>query len=463
MPRKRTGEPYKSKGIWWARISVYETHDGVRVRVRKRVCLDTPHEPVAKVKLAALLRTGHVDMPTLRELGERWTSGALAREHPDQVVAKRSAKDDVGRLEAHIYPTLGDKPIDQITRDDCAAVMRALPESAKRSRAHVAGTLSRLLKLAVHPLGLLERTPLPPGFVPKRPKLKAMAWLYPDEDARLLACTGVALFWRMLWGVLAREGMRAGEACRLTWADLDLRRGMVKLDKNKTDDPRSWALDPGVRAALHQWRALRSAEPPTALVFTRPDGRPHKAPELAPALREHLRLIGLEAERPELFETTDERQRFRAHDLRGTFVTINLALGKSEAWIADRTGHRSSAMIARYKRTARSFAELGLGALAPLDAAVQWATKGPERSGNLNDIEYLAASPTGFESAGIVATAGQSETLGPPSEVRPRASAGAGLFSWPKRIDPVGRQSTPLGVGAALALRRAGFVFRDDD
>jgi len=54
------------------------------------------------------------------------------------------------------------------------------------------------------------------------------------------------------------------------------------------------------------------------------------------------------------------------HELRGTFVTISLANGKSESWIADRTGHRSSQMIARYKRTARTFAELHLGALALL-------------------------------------------------------------------------------------------------
>jgi hypothetical protein len=54
------------------------------------------------------------------------------------------------------------------------------------------------------------------------------------------------------------------------------------------------------------------------------------------------------------------------HDLRGTFVTMALANGRSEAWISDRTGHRSSAMIAKYKRTARTFGELALGDLVSL-------------------------------------------------------------------------------------------------
>ncbi len=59
----------------------------------------------------------------------------------------------------------------------------------------------------------------------------------------------------------------------------------------------------------------------------------------------------------------------RVHDLRGTFVTTALANGKSESWISDRTGHRSSAMINNHKRVARSFEELELGAPLPLDQA----------------------------------------------------------------------------------------------
>jgi integrase len=51
----------------------------------------------------------------------------------------------------------------------------------------------------------------------------------------------------------------------------------------------------------------------------------------------------------------------RVHDLRGTFVTVSLANGKSESWISDRTGHRSSLMIARYKRMARTLDELHAG------------------------------------------------------------------------------------------------------
>jgi len=56
--------------------------------------------------------------------------------------------------------------------------------------------------------------------------------------------------------------------------------------------------------------------------------------------------------------------------LRGTFVTLALANGKTESWVADRTGHKSSQMINRYRRSARSAKEHSLEPLIPLDLAL---------------------------------------------------------------------------------------------
>ena len=75
-------------------------------------------------------------------------------------------------------------------------------------------------------------------------------------------------------------------------------------------------------------------------------------------------------DRPELFALTKVRRPIRVHDLRASFVSLALANGRSEAWISDRTGHRSSTMIHRYKRQARHAEELGLGWFAPLADAL---------------------------------------------------------------------------------------------
>jgi integrase len=215
----------------------------------------------------------------------------------------------------------------------------------------------------------LPASPLPKGFLP-RVKVRPGAYLYPAEDRALLACKDVPLVNRILYGFLAREGMRREEALSLSWDDLDLDLGAVRLDTNKTDDPRAWALDPGTAATLRWWKDRCTS----AKVF----GDVIDPGHLADVFREHLR--SAKVTRPELFEHNEKRRQINVHGLRATFVTLSLANGKSEAWVQDRTGHRSSIMVNRYRRVARTAAELGLGPLTPLDKAIPELRKKARRS-----------------------------------------------------------------------------------
>ena len=311
---------------------------------------------------------------TFRQLGEHWTSGKLHREFPDHVKGKDGAQDasrlaklcaiDVGGI------ALGDVPLAHFTIDHAERAMAQLPGSAKRpgSRRQYVQVLHRVLVLAVYPCRLIPANPLPKGFVPKSGKPPAYPYLYPAEDEALMGGAGkVPLSRRVLFGFLAREGCRIGEAAALTFADLDLERGAVTLDENKTDDARAWALDPGVVVALRAWRAQRGAES-TDRVFVDEHGRPLPSESLADVLRADLQAVGVD--RKELLTAGTNRQPLRVHDLRGTFITLSLANGKTETWVADRTGHTSSNMINRYRRAARSAGELELGPLLPLEQVV---------------------------------------------------------------------------------------------
>ncbi|HZO16918.1 MAG TPA: tyrosine-type recombinase/integrase, partial [Polyangiaceae bacterium] len=254
------------------------------------------------------------------------------------------------------------------------------PELSAASRRQIAQLMHRVLGLGVFPLRLREANPLPRGWLPKPTNGKAKSWLYPEEEAQLLRCTRVPLGHRVAYGVLAREGMRKSELLALTWDDVDLKRGAVSLDENKTDDPRTWALGDDVVAALHAWRDL-CGKPEHGPVFTELDGtqlilradgddddrertkgEPYRPPRRG--LRAHLKLAGVD--RAQLFERSAARQPVRLHDLRATFVTLALATGRSETWVADRTGHRSSQMINKYRRAARTAAELDLGWFKPM-------------------------------------------------------------------------------------------------
>ena len=344
------------------------------------------HVKATVTKLAAgLMRVQKKDVPrpgvisTMSQLGAAWTSGELAAKYPDHVKSKRTADKDKQRL-THLYKSIGDVKVSAFRLVDAELAMAALPKSAKSSatRRQYAQLLAKLCHLAVYPLKLISASPLPRGFLPKVKRTKATAWLYPAEEAQLLACEDVTLERRVLYGFLAREGLRCGEALGLQWSDLDLTRGVVKLDRNKTDDPRVWAMTPGVAAALKRYQETVVGD----RVFT-----VLNEDRLAEAFRADLELA--KVDRPELFERSKTRQPIRLHDLRATFVTLALAAGKSEAWVSDRTGHRSSVMLANYRRGARTAAELGLGELAPLDEAIAWRYTATPNAGR-----YSEANPS---------------------------------------------------------------------
>jgi integrase len=307
--------------------------------------------------------------PTFREFAEEWTSGKLHKRFPDHVKLKKTADEDVYRLEAHVYPLIGDLPLRLISLEDAERVMHKLDSALSvGSRRQVAQLLHRVLTLAAYPARILETSPIPEGFLPKPAATKAQAWLYPAEEKALLSCSEVPLLYRLFYGVLVREGMRRDEALSLTWANIDLERGTVTLDENKTDDPRAWVLGDDVVRALKIWRTHYAAGvTASSKIFAHPD-QPLDGDHVAASLRTHLQKAG--GVRAELFERTAKRSPIRAHDLRATFVTLALAANKTETWVCDRTGHRSSQMLNKYRRAARTAAELRLGWLEALDEAI---------------------------------------------------------------------------------------------
>jgi len=267
---------------------------------------------------------------TVQELGEAWTGGTLAKEYPDQI--RRSERDDEIRLARHVYPVVGAVRVRDLTVEECETVMRSLaPTLAVNTRHNVGLTLGRILTLAVYPLKIIAASPFPKGLLPSagKGKGKALADYRPADDALLLACAAVPLHYRMLWGFIAREGMRSSEAIQLRWGDVDLKDGSVVLDENKSDDPRSWPLDAGVVRALKAFKPEKAE--PRDLIFVEENGGEHNRHALAKTLREHLRAAGLEdGPRAKLFEHSKTRLQVRAHDLRAGFVTTALANGRTE-------------------------------------------------------------------------------------------------------------------------------------
>lgn len=251
--------------------------------------IDLIQKSVARLLSETFVRS---DDMTFGKFAGMWTSGELHRQFPDHIKQKASAKDDEGRLAKYVLPIVEDVPLRAFSLDHAELIMRGIPrEASAATRRHVAQILNRLLKIAAYPARMIERSPLPTGFLPKLGPEKAKPYLYPDEDARLLACTSVDVEYRVFYGVLDREGFRVGEllgnakmgSTPIAWSNFDLDRGLVTLDENKTDDPRTWALDAGVAATLKWWQK-RSPKAPFPRIVAR---------HLAERFRAHLKTAGV--------------------------------------------------------------------------------------------------------------------------------------------------------------------------
>jgi len=366
--------------------------------------------------------------PTFREVRKQWTGGELHKLYPDHVKAKDSDLDesraekmeaiDVGGIE------FGDLPIDSVTIDHCELVMRKLPDDAKRpaTRRGYGQVLARVLALSVYPLRHIAASPLPKNFLPKSGKAPAFAWLYPSEDRVLMAHTETPLAWRVFFGWCHREGPRAEEGMHYRVRDFDLERGVCSIDVNKTGDARSWRMDPGSTEALKRWVALRGAEPDD-LMFVDPDGNPITSDHrLAELLRASLWACGVR--RPELHTDGKNRRKLRLHDLRAGFATTALANGRNEAWVCDRTGWRSSQMLAKYRRAARLAEQLDLGPLTALSAALP----------DLPPAEPVAAEPPTPSPEPVINAAplGADEPISAADE--PKTSGSTGTRTQDQRI-----------------------------
>ena len=427
----------------------------------------------------------------------RWVRGELAVLYPDHVERKRSAATDLHYLSRYVFPVVGSKPIARVTLEDYEQVMREIPQRATMlrtqskgarprrpeeearakaaterrklksgTRRHIAQVFSRVMQLAEYPAKLVTRNPIPANAKPRAKTTIALQFLYPDEDASLMACARVDLGRRVLYGFLDRMGWRKEEALGgkvedvedavsddsealsdippLTWSRVDLRRGVAFIDRDKTNDPRPMPLDEGVWRSLEAWRELHPNAKPSDPIFVDGEGTPIDPEDLVDTFRDDLHLA--EVAREELFQRSAVRQPIRVHDLRASFVTVAFANHRGDQWVRDRTGHKSNALD-RYRRVARTFEELNLGDWRPLDEAIPEfcsRVRGGKRGGK------------GHTSGGRNTEKRNDNERGDrrgsnPRQLDPQSSA------LPAELRPPNEATRKIAVPAALARSLAGF------
>jgi integrase len=316
-------------------------------------------------ELALLAKNQREKRLTVRKFGESWTSGDLYRTHGEinGLKPKASAKDDAYRLKRYVYPVIGDKAVADVTEDDAKRVMKEAESRARKlegvrklrpaTRFQLYQCMRRLFDLAIQPGQLRKDSPIADYLRPGKGKPKLFGYLYPSEVLALLKCPDVPIARRVLYALAVYTGLRKGSLFELTWGGIDFQHGTLTSLHSKTGLPQLFEIPASLRELLAKW-------------FEH-EGRPGKAVKVvvdvgvrmereAQALRDDLKAAGIEREGLQTGAENVEALRF--HDLRATFVTWSMREGRGDGWIADRTGHLTPEMRARYARAARLLADL---------------------------------------------------------------------------------------------------------
>ena len=416
---------------------------------------------------------------TFGEFAYQWVRGELAAKYPDHVERKRSAYSDLCLLRKYVFPVVEHLPIAGVTLEHYEQVMREIPTRTKRkvrsaTRRHVAQVMRRVMQLAEYPAKLVERNPIPANAMPKVKLEVALQYIYPDEDFKLLACTAtdeagkpkVDLGLRVLFGFLTRAGWRREEALggkveaveeavqdqeqaldevpALTWRRLDLRHGIVRMDREKTGKPRPVPIDPDIVRAMKAWREVTPRPADDDVVFVEMSGEPIDRHEAADLLRAALLAAG--QDREELHDTKSPfRRPVRLHDLRASMVTIAMANGRPEEWIRRRTGHTSSA-LERYRREAATLKELTLGDWLPLDQAIPElaAVRAARRGNGAADVSEGGSADASTENTSANTSAAPQKPTSGIAETSSDSAQSGRLDSNQRPLDPQSSALTRL-------------------
>jgi integrase len=256
---------------------------------------------------------------------------------------------DRGRIDRHIIPLLGKKPVDEVTQTDINRFLRDVTagktavdeKTGFRGRAIVeggAGTAARTVGL----LGGIFSFAITEGIIPTNPvhgvrrpsDNRRNTRLTPEDYWKLgLALQALARegdnpkVLTAVW-LLALTGCRRGEVENLRWTEVDFDSGCFRLTETKEGA----SIRPvGVPA----FDVLRSLPRDSYQIFVLPGTKPNKA--FAGLPKGWIRI----AKRADLMHVTP-------HVLRHSFASTANDLGFTEATISAMLGHSAGSITGRY-------------------------------------------------------------------------------------------------------------------
>jgi integrase len=167
------------------------------------------------------------EVPTLKEFAPRFIEGHARanRQKPSGIAAKETI------LNVHLVPLLGDRKLDAITTEQVQQLKSRLKDRSPKTVNNVLTTLNVLLKKAVE-WDAIDRMPCSIRLVPA-PRSTARFHDF-DEYERLVAAAQELDSRTELIVLLGGEaGLRCGEMMALEWADVNLSKGQLCIQRSE--------------------------------------------------------------------------------------------------------------------------------------------------------------------------------------------------------------------------------------
>lgn len=352
MPRKSGQIIARGENKWIVRIFVGRDSETGKRNYKNHTIHGTKKD--AQRYLNATLRDrdlGSVAEPSSQPFGEfldRWLETAAKPK-----LKSKTFRDYENLLTRYVRPTLGKRPLSDVTPLDLQAVYKDILDRglSARSVRYVHAVTRQALQQAVK-WRLLLANPADAVELPKQPR-KEIQVLSADQARAFLSAAATDRL-GALFALAITAGLRPSEYLALKWADLDLKAGTVRVirsldwlhgggwefaDTKRPRSRRTIKLQSHVVAALKAHKEAQDEQRCEAekrwtehdLVFTTRTGGPIDERNLAQ--QDFLRIL----------EAAKLPTNFRLYDLRHTAATLALEAGVQPKVVSEMLGHASAA------------------------------------------------------------------------------------------------------------------------
>ncbi len=337
----RVRQKVKGKGNpWW----VFVSRNGKRTSRKvgdKKAAEEVASTIRAKLQLGEFGFEDKKPIPTFKEYSDSWIKINVPATCKESTV-----QDYKGILRLHVLPTFGDLQITDITRGKIKDFLLDKVNNgyAKSTASHMKDVISGVLGKALDD-EMIQANPalqLGKNLLKIKDQKKHINALTPEESKQLLDTVSEHFPEHYtLFLLLARTGMRIGEALALQWDDLNFKDRSIE-----------------VKRSIYRGKVTTPKNGKTRLV--------DMSLQLADALKAHMKgfMLGLadtkndqyvfinragniidkDSWRRRVFAKAvlkSEIKRVRIHDLRHTYATLRVSKGDNIADVSNQLGHHS--------------------------------------------------------------------------------------------------------------------------